>query len=157
MLFHSRWPRGAIAGGLRARLWQGLGWLAICVATLALIVPLLPTTPFLLLAAAAFGRGSPRLRARIVANPRMGPMLAAWEAQRAIPRKGKRMAYGAMAAGLALATAIGTPMLFLALQAVASVLASLFIATRPDGLEARTTSVAPPIERLGSSDNSTPE
>lgn len=117
---------------LQGLLWQALAWLALGIGALGLALPLLPTTPFMLVAAAAFGRSSPRLRARILANRRLGPVIAAWEAQRAIPRRGKRMAYGGMAACLALSVALGAPALAVVLQAILLTFVALFIASRPD-------------------------
>jgi uncharacterized protein len=49
------------------------------------IVPLLPTTPFLLVAAWAATRSSPRLRWWLYRHPRYGPSIRAWQRHRAIP------------------------------------------------------------------------
>src|SRR5690606_41134853 len=59
---------------------------AVGLALAGTVLPLLPTTPFLLVAAWAFARSSPRLDAWLHAHPRLGPPLAAWQARRAIPR-----------------------------------------------------------------------
>jgi hypothetical protein len=56
-------------------------------------LPLLPTTPFLLLAGACFVRSSPRLHARLLAHPRLGPYLERWQKDRSIPRAAKHRAY----------------------------------------------------------------
>jgi len=56
-------------------------------------LPLLPTTPFLLLAAACFVRSSPRLHARLLAHPRLGPFLEQWRRERSVPLAAKRRAY----------------------------------------------------------------
>ena len=68
-----------------------LGWVAgIVVLSLAcglvgLFLPLLPTVPFVLLAAACFSRGSARLEAWLLAHRRCGPWVHAWRANRAVP------------------------------------------------------------------------
>lgn len=68
----------------------GLGAAALAVAGVAL--PILPTTPFVLLSAWAFARSSPRLEAWLRNHPRLGPPLRAWEDRRAIPRGAKAVA-----------------------------------------------------------------
>lgn len=72
----------------------GLGASALAVAGVA--APLLPTTPFLLVAVWAFARSSPRLEAWLRGHPRLGPPLAAWEQRRAIPRGAKAVAVASL-------------------------------------------------------------
>jgi uncharacterized membrane protein YbaN (DUF454 family) len=123
--------------GVAARLWRLLGWTSVGLGLVGVAAPLLPTTPFLLLAAAAFGRGDPRLRAWLLAHPRFGATLGAWERHRAIPRRAKRLAFATMAGFLAVSATLSAPGWVLAIQAVCLGLAATFIATRPD---------APPAE-----------
>ncbi|HNW64597.1 MAG TPA: YbaN family protein, partial [Piscinibacter sp.] len=85
-------------------LWQRAGWTAAGAASLALgvlgiFLPLLPTTPFVLLAAFCFSRGSDRVEAWLLAHPRFGPMVADWRARRAIPMRAKQLAWVMMALG----------------------------------------------------------
>lgn len=72
----------------------GLGASALAVAGVA--APLLPTTPFLLVAVWAFARSSPRLEAWLRGHPRLGPPLTAWEERRAIPRGAKAVAVASL-------------------------------------------------------------
>lgn len=68
-----------------------LGWLAVVLATLGVVLPLLPTTPFLLLAAWCFARSSPRFHAWLLYRSWFGPYLRHWQEHRALPpgAKGK--------------------------------------------------------------------
>lgn len=80
------------APAMRTLFYRGLGGGALLLAGLGVALPVLPTTPFVLLAAWAFARGAPGLRARLDRHPRFGPLLAEWESRRAIPRTGKAAA-----------------------------------------------------------------
>lgn len=72
----------------------GLGAAALAVAGVAL--PILPTTPFILVSAWAFARSSPRLEAWLRDHPRLGPPLRNWRQRRAIPRKAKAVAVASL-------------------------------------------------------------
>ena len=66
-----------------------------------IVLPVLPTTPFVLLAAWCAGRGSARLHAWLLAHPRFGPVIHEWELHGAVSRKAKRFALGTMALSVA--------------------------------------------------------
>ncbi|MCX0499539.1 DUF454 family protein [Erwinia billingiae] len=66
-----------------------IGWLAMALATLGVILPLLPTTPFLLLAAWCFARSSPRFHHWLLHRSPFGPYLRHWLKHRALPPKAK--------------------------------------------------------------------
>lgn len=109
------------------------GWAALGLGVIGIVLPLLPTTPFVLLAAFLFTRGSPRARAWLVEHARFGPVIAAWEENGAIPRRAKIASAVAMAAVFALSLALGLASWLLAVQGVCLVGAALFVWTRPDG------------------------
>jgi uncharacterized membrane protein YbaN (DUF454 family) len=66
-----------------------LGWLALVLGLIGIFVPLLPTTPFVLLAAFFFSKGSERLHHWLRDHPRFGGYVRDWEAEQVIPRVGK--------------------------------------------------------------------
>ena len=75
-----------------------LGLSALGLGLLGVFLPLLPTTPFLIVAAWCFARSSQRLHDWLYDHPRFGPLLRDWEAYRVIPTWAKFCAVSAMAA-----------------------------------------------------------
>lgn len=112
--------------------WTTAGFAALAVGGLGALLPLLPTTPFILLAAFAFGRGAPRLHARLEAHPWFGPAIRDWRRRGAISRRGKITASVVMALALLGGVVIGLPPMVLALQAVCLAVIAAFILSRPD-------------------------
>ena len=76
------------------------GFACVGLGLLGIFLPLLPTTPFLLLAAACFARSSPRFHAWLLANRTFGPLIHQWEKNRTIPRKTKWVAIALMSVTL---------------------------------------------------------
>jgi uncharacterized membrane protein YbaN (DUF454 family) len=68
------------------------GIIFVGLAILGVVLPILPTTPFLLVAAACFAKSSPRLQKKLLANKTFGPLIHEWQQHRSIPRKAKRIA-----------------------------------------------------------------
>ena len=98
-------PRPAGPLGLRL-----LGAAALGLGLAGVVLPLLPTTPFVLVAAWAFARSSPRLDAWLRAHPRLGPPLTAWERRRAIPRRAKAVAVVTLPISWGLLWSAGAPL-----------------------------------------------
>jgi len=69
-----------------------VGLFAVALGVIGAFVPVLPTTPFLLIGAACFARASPRLHRRMHRSKTFGPTLAEWHQHRAIPWRTKRYA-----------------------------------------------------------------
>lgn len=74
-------------------LYLSLGILALILGGLGVVLPLLPTTPFVLLAAACFARSSEYFHERMLAHRVVGPMVREWREHRAMSRQVKRWAY----------------------------------------------------------------
>lgn len=64
-----------------------LGTVALGLGLVGIVVPGLPTTPFLLLAAALYVRSSPRLYARLMDSPTLGPYIRQFQQEGLTPRK----------------------------------------------------------------------
>jgi len=71
---------------------KAIGIFFVALAILGAALPVLPTTPFLLVAASCFAKSSPRLHRMLLANRVFGPLIRDWQAHRSIPKKGKIMA-----------------------------------------------------------------
>ena len=113
------------------RLLLGLG--ATGCGIVGAVLPLVPTTPFLLLAAFAFAKSSPRLHAWLTTHPQFGPLIENWQQHRAIGRGAKRTALLFMVLALALSWLFAVPAWILAVQAAVLACVATFILTRPDG------------------------
>lgn len=76
------------------------GSLCLILAVVGIFTPVLPTTPFVLLAAACYARASTRFYRRLLANRTFGPLILEWQRHRSIPRRVKAIAVGMMATTL---------------------------------------------------------
>ena len=90
-------------------LWAGLGFLSVALGALGVVLPGLPTTPFLILAAACFARSSDRLYQGLLRNRRFGPLIRQYRAGRGVPRRAKRLALTLMAIFVGFALGPGMP------------------------------------------------
>ena len=88
-------------------LYLGLGWLFFVLGVLGALLPVLPATPFMLLAAWAFSKSSQRFEAWLVGHKYFGPGIRRWRAYRVIPLQAKIFSLGAMAVTLGLRIASG--------------------------------------------------
>ena len=98
---------------------------------IGIALPLLPTTPFLLLAAFCFARGSERLNHWLITHPRLGPPIASWQKHGAISAPAKKWALIVIAATPFVTWIIGAPLWALGAQLVVLICVATFIWTRP--------------------------
>lgn len=94
-------------------------------------LPVMPTVPFLLVAAWAFAKSSPALRQRILDHPTYGPSVRAWQERGAVGVKAKIWAITAMSAGVGLTWWVGMPAWVVLTQAAICLCVALFLLTRP--------------------------
>jgi hypothetical protein len=78
------------------------GLISLGLGFVGLFLPLLPTVPFVLLAAFCFAKSEPRLARWLDEHRRFGPHIRAWRTSRAVSRAGKRAAWSAFAVSAAL-------------------------------------------------------
>lgn len=116
----------------RNLLWEAAGIVVLGLAIVGIFLPVLPTTPLVLLAAFCFGKGSPRLRAWIIDHAHFGPMIEDWEATGAIPRKVKIWACSIMALTFGVCLFLGLPVWVLVAQGSLMGIGAAYVLTRPD-------------------------
>lgn len=115
-------------------LWLVLGLVSVACGIAGIVLPLVPTTPFMLLAAFCFARSSPRLEAWLLSHPTFGPMIRNWQRHGSIDRRAKRIALALMVAAFGLSVFMQLPLWVLLAQGVVLVAVGAFIMTRPDAL-----------------------
>jgi uncharacterized membrane protein YbaN (DUF454 family) len=110
--------------------WQLAGLLALALGFVGIFLPLLPTVPFMILAAFCFAKGNPEWEARLLADPRFGPHIRAWRTHGSISRRGKAAALAAFCiSGLVGLVMLSMPLALL--PAGAGLVGAAFILTRP--------------------------
>ena len=114
-------------------LWLLAGYLFLGLGLLGAVLPVLPTTPFLLVAAGCFAKSSPRLHRWLLGHPVFGPPIRNWEENGAISRPAKRLAVGSMAVVWVVSLFAGLPWVALVVQTVLIGIGAAFVLTRPDG------------------------
>ena len=75
--------------GIQRTILIAFGLLSVGLAVLGMFLPVLPTTPLLLLALACFARSSERLHGWLLSHSTFGPVLTNWHETRSMPRRAK--------------------------------------------------------------------
>lgn len=112
-------------------IWLLLGLAAVAAAAAGVVLPLLPTTPFLLVAAFAFARSSARLDRWLREHRTFGPLIENWRREGSIDRKTKRTAVAVMAATPLITWLLGAPLWLAGLQIVVLTAPAVFVLSRP--------------------------
>ena len=110
----------------------GIGWIAVSLGFIGVFLPVLPTTPFLLVAAWAFAHSSPRFRDWLLNHPIFGRMIRDWQQHGSIPLRAKLIAVTMIGASLLwLLGWSGLPVTVLVLVGACLLGAATFILSRP--------------------------
>ncbi|PWE18903.1 DUF454 domain-containing protein [Marinicauda salina] len=117
---------------VRRAVFAAIGLALVPLGAAGLVLPLLPGTPILIVAAACLARASPRLEAWLVDHPRLGPGVRAWRERGAIPRNAKRVALPVMAVSGLIAAASSAPLFAKLIAVVALAAAGLWVWSRPE-------------------------
>lgn len=113
-------------------IWAFFGLVCIALAMIGVVLPLLPTVPFLLLAAFFFARSSERLHNWLLSHPKLGPPIEDWQVRGAINPAAKRIATISIVLVFGVSLAIGLKSTILIIQAVVLTCVLIFIWTRPN-------------------------
>ena len=112
-------------------LYLAAGLLCVGLGGIGVLLPIMPTVPFLLLAAFCFARSRPEWERRLLHHPHWGPSLRNWRERGAITRRAKLSAVLAMAAGAVFTWfTLGWPWVLISLAVLAT--AGAWIWTRPE-------------------------
>lgn len=112
-------------------LWLGLAGASLALGALGVVLPLLPTTPFVLVAAYAAARGSTRLHAWILRHRAFGPVVRDWQASGAVAPRTKRVALATMMLSAAV-VALVAPLAVAAAATAAMALVGAWLWRRPE-------------------------
>lgn len=113
------------------RLYLALGVASVLLGMAGAVLPLLPTVPFLLLAAWCFGRSSPALERRLLDHPRLGPPIRAWRDHGAVGLRSKLAATVLLVASAASGLLPNVPAAARPAPAIVAALVLVFLWTRP--------------------------
>ena len=112
-------------------IWLTIGLGALALGALGAVLPLLPTTPFVLLAAFAFARSSRRLHDWLVHHAVFGPLIDNWRRYGAINRSAKTAGILSMAGVFGVSVLLDVSPGVLIVQALVLTACAGFVASRP--------------------------
>ena len=119
-------------------IWLVTGFTAVAVGAVGVILPLLPTTPFLLVAAFAFARSSERLSNWLHEHRTFGPLIINWHRDGSIDPKAKRAAIAVIVATPVVTWLLDAPLWLVVSQIIVLSGAAIFILSRPSPAEQHT-------------------
>ncbi|MCK0163060.1 YbaN family protein [Marinobacter sp. S6332] len=108
-----------------------LAYISIALAAIGVVLPLLPTTPFVLLAAFFASKGSPAFASWLEEHPTFGPAILDWRRNRVIPKKAKVLACSMMLLSWSLLFFMGVAAIVLAISGTFMACVAMYLLTRP--------------------------
>ncbi|MGC8121399.1 YbaN family protein [Marinobacter sp. VGCF2001] len=108
-----------------------LAYISAGLGVIGIALPLLPTTPFVILAAFFASKGSPAFAHWLEQHPRFGPAIAEWRLRKAIPRKAKVLAFAMMGFSWSTLAWLGSPGFVLVISGVFLAGVACYMLTRP--------------------------
>jgi len=111
--------------------YVAIGLLFVGLGALGVVLPVVPTTPFLLISLWAFARSSQRLEAWLLAHRLFGPRLVEWKKHRVIPWSVKLTAWGSMIASLTLMIVTGRSPIAIVGAASVMAIGATYVASKP--------------------------
>ncbi len=112
--------------------WLVVGLLALALGAIGIAVPLLPTTPFILVAAFAFAQSSEKLHRWLLDHNLFGPLIDNWQRHGAISRRTKVISVVTMAALPVISLVLAAPAAVVVLQLIVLAAVAVFILSRPE-------------------------
>lgn len=111
--------------------WAGLAYASLAVGLIGIVLPVLPTTPFLLLAAFAADRASPRLHAWLLGHRWFGEPIRNWQSSRSIARRAKVTAVSVMSISVVIML-VSAPRVLAVPASIVVAIVAVWILTRPE-------------------------
>jgi periplasmic protein TonB len=124
--------------GLHAPLRWGytlLGCLMVVLGIIGAMLPVMPTTIFLLMALACFSKSSPKFEQWLLQHPRFGASLRAWRANRVVPKRAKISACLGMILGLIILAFTPAPWWVVVGVAICELMVAIYLIRRPSSVE----------------------
>lgn len=113
--------------------WLLVGYVATGLAIVGVLLPLMPSTVFLLVAVYAFARSSPRLHTWLTTHPQFGPLIDDWNRYGAVRPQAKAAAIAGMVLSLGITWILGVGTTLLIAQAAVLAIVAVFLLSRPNG------------------------
>jgi len=131
-------------------MWWVCAYVALGLGIVGVVVPLMPTTVFILIAAYCAARGSDTLHRKLLEHRVFGPMIRDWQATGSVSRKAKYMAVGSMAVCAVILFLVTPKWWIAAIGTAVMAIIGTWLWLRPEPQADSTVETAPDEARTGS-------